>query len=36
MTIAINQESIGNVWIESVKAVLQYGELHFDEDVSIL
>ncbi len=36
MASSINEKSLGMAWIESIRSVLDNGDLHFDEDVSIL
>lgn len=36
MVSSINEKSLGMAWIESIRSVLDNGDLHFDEDVSIL
>ena len=36
MSNTINSRTIGDAWLESIKIVLQNGQNHFDEDVSLL
>ena len=36
MALAINAKTIGDAWVASIERVLDHGDAHFDEDVSIM